>query len=112
MVLVTYILTLNHKLAGLYLVFGGFGAKIGLFDPDDVQADTAGFGATEGSSPRVEAQITYAGDILNTGVGINLWVDGTYQNTERTTAEINAVNNFAANHCWCFKQQLKEVLHA
>ena len=77
--------------------FGGFGAKIGLFDPDDVLADTAGFGATEGSSPRVEAQITYAGDILNTGIGINLWVDGTYQNTDRTTAEINAVNNFAAD---------------
>ena len=77
--------------------FGGFGAKIGLFDPDDVQADTAGFGATEGSSPRVEAQITYAGDILDTGVGINLWVDGTYQNTDRSTAEINAVNNFAAD---------------
>ena len=44
--------------------FGGFGAKIGLFDPDDVLADTAEFSATEGSSPRVEAQITYNGDIL------------------------------------------------
>ena len=77
--------------------FGGFGAKIGLFDPDDVLADSANFGATEGSSPRVEAQITYAGDILNTGIGINLWVDGTYQNTDRTGTEINTVNNFAAD---------------
>ena len=76
---------------------GGFGAKIGLFDPDDVQADTAGFGATEGGSPRVEAQITYAGDVFNTGVGINLWVDGTYQSTDRTTAEQIAVNDFAIN---------------
>jgi hypothetical protein len=76
---------------------GGFGAKIGLFDPDDVQADTAGLGATEGSSPRVEAQITYSGDVFNTGVGINLWVDGTYQSTDRTTAEKAAVDNFAAN---------------
>ena len=74
---------------------GGFGAKVALFDPDDVQADTAGFGATEGSSPRVEAQITYAGDVFNSGIGINLWVDGTYQNTERTTAERAAVENFA-----------------
>ena len=74
---------------------GGFGAKIGLFDPDDVIADTAAASATEGSSPRVEAQITYAGDF--SGLGINLWVDGTYQNTERTTAEVEAVANFAAD---------------
>jgi hypothetical protein len=72
---------------------GGFGAKIGLFDPDDVIADTAGMGATEGSSPRVEAQITYNGDF--SGLGINLWVDGTYQSTDRTTAELAAVNNIA-----------------
>ena len=75
----------------------GFGAKIGLFDPDDVQSDTAGLGATEGSSPRVEAQITYAGDVFNSGIGINLWVDGTYQNTARTTAEQNLVDNAAKN---------------
>ena len=71
----------------------GFGAKIGLFDPDDVLADSAGFGATEGSSPRVEAQITYNGDVQ--GLGVSLWVDGTYQNTDRTTAELEAVKNFA-----------------
>ena len=76
---------------------GGFGAKVALFDPDDVQADTAGYGATEGSSPRVEAQITYAGDVFNSGIGINLWVDGTYQNTERTTAERAVVENFAVD---------------
>ena len=75
----------------------GFGAKIGLFDPDDVQADTAGLGATEGSSPRVEAQITWNGDFFQTGLGVNLWVDGTYQSTERTTAEQGAVDNAAAN---------------
>lgn len=74
----------------------GFGAKIGLFDPDDVQADTAGFGATEGSSPRVEAQVTYNGAFQ--GLGINLWVDGTYQSTDRTTAEQIAVNDFAQNN--------------
>ncbi len=67
--------------------FGGFGAKIGLFDPKDVAADTAANSATEKGAPRVEAQITYNGEIPSTGVGINLWVDGTYQNTNRTTAE-------------------------
>ena len=72
----------------------GFGAKIGIFDPDDVIADTAGLGATEGTSPRVEAQITYNGDFQ--GLGINLWVDGTYQSTDRTTSELNSVNNIAA----------------
>ena len=71
--------------------FGGFGAKIGLFDPDDVIADTANFGATEGSSPRVEAQVTYNGDFQ--GLGINLWVDGTYQSTDRTTTEAANVKN-------------------
>ena len=35
------------------------------------------------SSPRVEAQITWNGDFFQTGVGVNLWVDGSYQNTER-----------------------------
>lgn len=72
---------------------GGFGAKIGIFDPDDVIADTAGLGATEGSSPRVEAQVTYNGEY--SGLGINLWVDGTYQSTDRTNAEIAAVNHIA-----------------
>jgi len=64
---------------------GGFGAKIGVFDPDDVAADTINFDATETRSPRVEAQITYNADLQ--GLGINLWVDGTYQNTDRTTTE-------------------------
>ena len=63
----------------------GFNAKIGIFDPNDVTADTAAVSATEGSSPRVEAQITWNGSIFNTGIGANFWVDGSYQNTERTT---------------------------
>ena len=65
----------------------GFGAKVGLFDPKDVAADTAANSATDHTAPRVEAQITWNGDILQTGIGMNLWVDGTYQSTDRTTAE-------------------------
>ena len=68
---------------------GNFGAKIGIFDPDDVAADTAAYSATDKHAPRVEAQITYTGGIGD--LGINLWVDGSYQNTERTEAEAAAV---------------------
>jgi hypothetical protein len=71
----------------------GFGAKVGLFDPKDVAADTVGFSATDKSSPRVEAQITWNGDVLATGVGMSLWVDGTYQNTDRSEAEATLVTN-------------------
>ena len=75
----------SWTLPGMDALGGNFGAKIGLFDPDDVVADTATFSATDKSSPRVEAQITYNGGLGD--LGINLWVDGTYQNTERNEAE-------------------------
>ena len=65
----------------------GFGAKVAILDPKDVAADTVANSATDHSAPRVEAQITWNGDFLQTGVGINLWVDGTYQHTGRTEAE-------------------------
>ncbi len=68
----------------------GFGAKVGIFDPKDVAADTVAVSATDHHGPRVEAQITWNGDFFQTGVGVNLWVDGTYQSTGRTTAEIAA----------------------
>ena len=66
---------------------GGFGAKVGIFDPKDVAADTVANSATDHTAPRVEAQVTWNGDFFQTGVGVNLWVDGTYQSTDRTTAE-------------------------
>lgn len=74
----------------------GFGAKVGLFDPKDVAADTAAVSATDHSAPRVEAQITWNGDFLQTGVGVNLWVDGTYQYTGRTLAETQSRQAAAA----------------
>ena len=74
----------------------GFNAKVAIFDPDDVTADTAAFSATDKSSPRVEAQITWNGSLLATGIGMNVWVDGTYQNTERTLAQASAVLGTAA----------------
>ena len=65
----------------------GFAAKVALLDPKDVAADTVANSATDHSAPRVEAQITWNGDFFQTGVGVNLWVDGTYQYTGRTLAE-------------------------
>ena len=39
----------------------GFSGKVGIFDPDDITADAAAFSATDKSSPRVEAQLAWAG---------------------------------------------------
>ena len=80
---------ISWTLPGMDALGGNFGAKIGIFDPDDVAADTAAFSATDKYAPRVEAQITYTGGIGD--LGINLWVDGSYQNTERTEAEASAL---------------------
>jgi len=74
----------------------GFNAKVALFDPDDVAADTAAYNATDKSSPRVEAQLTWNGGLLDTGIGMNVWVDGTFQNTERNAAEAAAVQGTPA----------------
>ena len=71
----------------------GFGAKVGIFDPKDVAADTAANSATDHGAPRVEAQITWNGDFFQTGVGMNLWLDGTYQHTNRTEAETQSRQN-------------------
>jgi hypothetical protein len=79
---------ISWTLPGMDALGGNFGAKVGIFDPDDVTADTAALSATDKSTPRVEAQITYAGGVGD--LGINLWVDGTYQNTERTEAQASA----------------------
>jgi len=69
----------------------GFSGKVGIFDPDDITADTAAFSATDKSSPRVEAQLAWAGGLDS--LGINLWVDGSYQNTDRTAAQATVVAN-------------------
>jgi len=73
---------------------GGFAAKVALFDPDDIHADSTAFSATDKSSPRVEAQLTWGGSFFNTGLGVNLWVDGSYQNTERSESEAASFTNF------------------
>jgi hypothetical protein len=72
----------------------GFTGKVGIFDPDDVTADAANFSATDKSAPRVEAQVAWAGGLSN--LGVNLWVDGSYQNTDRTAAQSTIMNTPAA----------------
>jgi len=69
----------------------GFSGKVGIFDPDDITADAAAFSATDKSSPRVEAQLAWAGGLQS--LGINLWVDGSYQNTDRNAAQATVVAN-------------------
>ena len=86
----------SWTLPGMDALAGSFGAKIGLFDPDHITADTAAFSATDPSSPRVEAQITYTGGIGD--LGVNLWVDGSYQNTDRTAAQAARVQGKAQNN--------------
>ena len=79
---------ISWTLPGMDALAGNFGAKIGIFDPDDIVADTAALSATDKSSPRVEAQISYTGGIGD--LGVNLWVDGSYQNTERNENEASS----------------------
>ena len=88
---------ISWTLPGMDALGGNFGAKIGIFDPDDVVADTAALVQLIKASPRVEAQITYNGGIGD--LGINLWVDGSYQNTERNEAEAARTNCTACS--WC-----------
>ena len=82
---------ISWTLPGVDALNGNFGAKIGIFDPNTVAADTAAVSASDKHAPRVEAQITYNGGIGD--LGVNLWVDGSYQNTERTAAEAAAFDN-------------------
>ena len=86
---------ISWTLPGMDALGGNFGAKIGIFDPDTVAADTAAQSASDKHAPRVEAQITYNGGIGD--LGINLWVDGSYQNTDRTDAEAAAHTNKLRN---------------
>ena len=70
---------------------GPFGFKIGIFDPNDVISVETAADATDKTSPRVEAQITYSGTIGD--LGVDGWLDGSYQNTEFTAAAANLCND-------------------
>jgi len=49
---------ISWTLPGVDALNGNFGAKIGIFDPNTVAADTAAYSASDKHAPRAEAQIT------------------------------------------------------
>ena len=63
---------------------GPIGAKIGILQATPLQSST-GADATNTKYPRVEAQLDYSFELG--GLGGYVWVDGQYQNLDRTTAE-------------------------
>ena len=64
--------------------FGPLGFKIGVFDGNDVTSTATAADATENKYPRVEAELSYSGSVQD--LGVDLWVDGSYQRTNYTTA--------------------------
>ena len=63
---------------------GPIGAKIGIFQATPLQSST-GADATNTKYPRVEAQLDYSVELGD--LGAYVWVDGQYQNLQRTRAE-------------------------
>ena len=63
---------------------GPIGAKVGILQATPLQSNT-GADATNTKYPRVEAQLDYSFEVG--GLGGYLWVDGQYQQVDRTTAE-------------------------
>ena len=63
---------------------GPIGLKVGVFDPNDVISVAGAADATENKYPRVEAELSYSTKVAD--VGVDLWVDGSYQRTNFTTA--------------------------
>ena len=63
---------------------GPIGAKVGILQATPLQSST-GADATNTKYPRVEAQLDYSFEVG--GLGGYVWVDGQYQQVDRTTAE-------------------------
>ena len=61
---------ISWTLPGYDALNGNFGAKIGIFDPNTIAADTATYNASDKHAPRVEAQITYTGGIGDLGINL------------------------------------------
>ena len=63
---------------------GPIGAKVGILQATPLQSST-GLDATNTKYPRVEAQLDYSFEVG--GLGGYVWVDGQYQQVDRTTAQ-------------------------
>ena len=62
----------------------GLKAEVGIFDPSTIGGSVSN--VTETSMPRVEAELSYAGDV--SGVSVSAWASGMFQNAQRSTSEI------------------------
>jgi len=72
--------------------FGGAKWELGIFDPSTMGG---GGGVTETSLPRVETEISYAGNVSS--VSVSAWVNGMYQQAQRSSAEMTALCNLNIN---------------
>jgi hypothetical protein len=63
---------------------GPIGAKIAIMSASQIHSN-AGADATETHAPKVEAQLDYNFNVMD--LGVYVWVDGSYQNVGRSTAE-------------------------
>jgi len=70
----------------------GFKGEIGIFDPSTLGG---GGGVTETSMPRLEVELSYAGNV--SGVSVSAWANGMLQNAQRSNSEIQTLCGLAIN---------------
>ena len=72
--------------------FNGLSAEVGIFDPSTIGGAAA---VTKTPTPRVEAEIAYAGNVGD--LSVSAWVNGMWQEAQRTAAELNTACLLAVN---------------
>ncbi len=70
----------------------GFTGEVGIFDPSTIGGNAA---VTKTPTPRLEAEIAYAGNLG--GLSVSAWVNGMWQEAQRTAAELNTACLLAVN---------------
>ena len=74
---------------------GSLSTKVGVFQATPLISTNANYSATETSLPRFEAQVDFNQDVG--GVGVHTWVDGQFQQLERTTTQTTTIRGAAAS---------------
>ncbi len=72
--------------------FNGLSAEVGIFDPSTIGGNAA---VTKTPTPRVEAEIAYAGNVGD--LSVSAWVNGMWQEAQRTAAELTTACSLAVN---------------
>ena len=72
--------------------FNGVTAQVGIFDPSTIGGSQT---ATETNQPRFEAELSYAGNV--NGISVSAWVNGMYQEAQRSTSEISTTCGNSSN---------------